>query len=807
MKVSLRWLRDYVDITTPIEELAERLTMAGLEVSEIHVIGSNWDNIVVGRLVSVDAHPDADRLRLTTVDLGEKKITVVCGAPNLMVGDKVAFADLGAQLINPYTGELTELKSAKIRGVLSEGMVCSEKELGISDSHEGILILSPDAPIGAPLSEYLGDVILDMDITPNRPDCLSIIGIAREIAALTDSKLHIPEIDYKELEAPVDSFAVIEILEPELCPRYCASVLSGVKIGPSPQWLQQRLLACGMRPISNIVDVTNYVMLEYGQPLHAFDYEGIRGKKIIVRRANTNEALTTLDGVDRNLDPGMLVIADAGRAVAVAGVMGGADAEVTSGTTTVLIEAANFNQAVVHSGSIALKLSSEASLRFEKGLSRDLPVPALRRATQLMMELSGAEAAQGIIDIYPGQKKVEPILLSTGEIKRILGVEVRNEEMVAMLTRFGFNSNPTDVKLQVLVDVPWWRTDVSCAADLVEEIARIIGYDNIPATMLSSPLPVAEPAPMLTLKRELGSLLVSCGLQEVITYSMTSLNAIKKLSPKLDLIGPEPLKAANPMSRELEYLRTTLRASLLSTLARNQRHQQKGMGLFEIGRVFIPQRGDLPQEKEMLCAVLGGLQNELFWRGDTGDVDFYVAKGVAEAVLSGLRLTANFMPGNDESLYPGKNADIFIDLLHNYPGDKVGVIGELHPAVVDAFELTETAHIVEFDVEKLLTYANTSYSYQQIPRYPGTIRDIALVVDERITFQQVHSIVTSFPLVSQVALFDLYSGKQVPAGKKSLAFRIIYQSNERTLSDKEVDDIQQRILDRLAKDLGATLRG
>src|SRR4030043_585003 len=384
MKVSIRWLKEYVDLSVPLEELCERLTMAGLEVGGVEVIGGEWDSILVGKIVDVNAHPDAGRLRLVTVDLGKQSSTVVCGAPNTTVGDKVAFACVGATLIDGHSGERAQLKPAKIRGVVSEGMICSEKELGISDSHEGIMILSSEAVIGTPLTEYLGDAILDLDITPNRPDCLSVIGIAREIAALTGGNLHIPEAHYQELGKAIDSSASVEVVEPDLCPRYCASLLTGIKIAESPQWLQHRLLACGMRPINNIVDVTNYVMLEYGQPLHAFDYNEIRGRQIIVRRAANGEAMATLDGVQRTLNSNILVIADKERAIAVAGIMGGADSEVTENTTTVLIESANFNQAVIHRGSLGLRLSSEASLRFEKGLSRDLPLIALKRATQLL---------------------------------------------------------------------------------------------------------------------------------------------------------------------------------------------------------------------------------------------------------------------------------------------------------------------------------------------------------------------------------------------------------------------------------------
>jgi phenylalanyl-tRNA synthetase beta chain len=799
MRVSLRWLKEYVDISTPLEKLCERLTVAGLEVGGTEVIGRSWQNMVVGRIIKVNPHPNADRLRLVTVDLGKQQSTVVCGAPNLMVGDKIAFAHVGAQLIDGHSGKVVQLKPAKIRGVVSEGMVCSEKELGISDNHEEIMVLSQEAPVGIPLAEYLGDTILDLEITPNRPDCLSVIGIAREIAALTDTEVYITEVRYQELERAMDSFASVEIVEPEMCPRYCASLLTGIKVAPSPQWLQQRLLACGMRPINNIVDITNYVMLEYGQPLHAFDYAQIRGSQIIVRRAKDGETITTLDGVERILNPNILVIADKERAVAIAGIMGGVDTEVTADTTIVLIESANFNQAVIHRGSIGLRLSSEASLRFEKGLSRELPLIALKRATQLMAELAAGKVAKGIIDAYPCKVKGEPVLLSAADVRRLLGVDIGVREIIRTLELLGCGCEKTASRSQIRVEIPWWRTDVNCVADLVEEVARVIGYDKIPTTMLSASLPTYEPMPMLSLRRQLRNILVSCGFQEVLTYSLTSLEMISRLSPELCLVGPAPVKVANPMSREQEYLRTTLRAGLLSVLARNERYQEDGIRLFEIGKVFLSREGDLPQEKEMLCAVISGLQRKSFWRGKAQPVDFFVAKGIVETILSRLGLVASFEISEDESLCSGRSADIVVG------NEMVGVIGELHPKVSESFELSDAVYIIEIDLDRL-PFGVVSKKYQPISRYPSIARDIALLVDERITYQQIYAIIQDFPLVNSVTLFDLYVGEQVPPGKKSLAFRIVYQSDTRTLTDEEVDNVQQQILESLSRELGATLR-
>ena len=651
MKVSLKWLRDYVDLKLTPEELAERLTMVGLEVNGIDIIGATWNNIVVGQITAINPHPNANRLKLTTVDIGKGSPTVVCGAPNISVGQKVPFASVGAQLIDGHTGETILLKPAKIRDIVSEGMVCSEKELGISDNHEGIMVLPSEASVGIPLSEYLGDAILDIEVTPNRPDCLSIIGIAHEIAAITGEKLHLPEIHYRESETLIDSLASVNIVEPELCPRYCASLVQEIKIGHSPDWLQQRLKDCGMRPISNVVDATNYVMLEYGQPLHAFDYHKLSRRdtglpQIIVRRAADGEKMTSLDGVERPLNSDMLVIADKVRPVAIAGIMGGWDTEVSDETNAILLESANFNQATIRKGSDYLKMQSEASIRFDKGLNPDLAMPALKRATQLLLQLGGGKAARGIIDIYPGKSEPKTIVFSAYQAERLTGLKLDTDEVTKVLSSLGFAFQEVSSS-QISVLIPYWRSDIKSAADLVEEVVRIIGYDKVPVTRLSSSLPAREPTLWLDFARKLRHILVSLGFQEVLTYSLLSLERLRKVSPKLEL-KVTPLKVVNPMTMEQEYLRTNLRAGLLSTLSYNQRHEPRGIRLFEIGKVFLPRGKDLPQEKETLCAVLSGPRADLSWRGDNRALDFFDAKGIVEALMNQLRLETSFEPSDDE---------------------------------------------------------------------------------------------------------------------------------------------------------------
>jgi phenylalanyl-tRNA synthetase beta chain len=804
MKVSLKWLRDYVDIKLAPKELTEKLTMAGLEVKSIETTGGTWDNVVIGEVIALNPHPNADRLKLATVNLGTEQVITVCGAPNISLGQKVTFARIGARLTDPHTGEAVVLKPAKIRGVASEGMVCSEKELGISESHEGILVLPPEAPIGVPLGAYLGDVILDLDITPNRPDCLSVMGIAREIAALTGESLRLPEIHYEEMEKPIDSFVSVDIADPDLCPRYCASLVTGIKIAPSPSWLQQCLNSCGMRPINNVVDVTNYVMLEYGQPLHAFDYHKLKGRQIIVRRAGNGETITTLDGSKRALNSDVLVIADKEEAVAVAGIMGGLDSEVTDKTDTILLESANFNQATIRRGCSHLQFQSEASMRFDKGLNSELPLLPLKRATQLLLELAGGRAAKGIIDIYPGKSEPKLISLTTREVKRLSGLKVNIDEILKVLKALGFEYQEGDSGSQILVSAPYWRSDIKCSADLVEEVVRIMGYEKIPITRLGSPLPqqkskLSPAAQQSNLKDKLRDVLTGFGFQEILTYSLVSLEKLQKLSPKLEL-KISPLKVANPMSREQEYLRTSLRAGLLSTLAHNQKFEQGGIRLFEIGKVFLPQGKDLPEEKEMFCVVLSGARAELSWQADKEPLDFFDAKGVVENILNQLGLKASFDVGDDEGLFPGRGASIIVE------DDKVGIVGELHPKVAQAFELSNTICLIEIDLEKLLTKIAGIKEYQSIPRFPSVTRDIALVVDEQVIYRKVEEIIQGFPLVTKANLFDLYRGEQIAEGKKSFAIRIVYQSPSHTLTDEEVDQTQKEMLAILLLRLGATLR-
>ena len=800
MRVPLSWLSDYVDITLPPEDLARRLTIAGVEVAEVITSGGDWDGIRVALVTDVQPHPNADRLRLATVDVGDgESHTVVCGAPNVAKGQKIAFAAAGTRLIDGHTGQATVLKPAKIRGVESAGMVLSEKELGISDSHEGIVVLPDSATIGAPLRSVLGDTVFDMDIRPNRPDLLSVLGIAREIAALTNQKWRDPSIEYKAEGKPIKGRLTAEIADPDLCPRYVAAVIENVKIGESPAWLQERLIASGMRPISNIVDITNYVMLETGQPLHAFDYERVKGKKIIVRRARPGETLKLLDGSKQGLTPDMLVIADAEDAVALAGVMGGADSEISPTTKTILLESANFTGTNIRRTSGALKVRTDASIRFEKGLSRRLPSLAAARAVKLMVEICGGKAADGIVDVFPVKDKDIRVTLTQERLHKVLGVEIPTAQVRQVLQGLGFSCRwlPPD---RYVVRVPDWRTDVTIADDVIEEIARVLGYDEMPTTLLRGQIPSYRPEPLLDLRERVRDILAGAGMQEIITYSLTSMESLEKVLAPEDLAVNEPLKVANPMSRDHEYARTTLRGSVLEALARNTHGHSHLVSLFEIARVYMPRENDLPEEIETVCAVVTGRRPDR-WGQPTGDwAGFYDAKGYIDAIFVALGVCPKYDEAVDFAYLPGRTAIISVN------GRRVGALGQIHPNVARSFDIDNEVAMFEIDLQALLAQSSERANYEPVSPYPTVEQDLAIIVAADVEAERALSIIRSFGLVRSASVFDVYTGPPVPTGRKSLAFSVSFGSDRQTLKDEDVAGERERIVKRLAQELGAELR-
>ncbi len=799
MLVPLSWLKELVDITIPVEELAHRLTMAGLEVGDVKTVGG-WEHCSIGYVEKVEPHPNADRLTLCTVTTGNGAHQVVCGAPNVAAGQKIAFARVGASLVDAHTGKPSVLKAAKIRGVVSEGMVCSEKELGLGDNHDGIMVLPEDAPLGMPLNDYMGDTVLDLEVTPNRSDWLSLLGVAYEVAALTGVPVHLPDSSYQEEGPSIHSQTSVNIMDGQLCPRYTASLIQGIKVGPSPAWLQDRLTKCGFRPINNVVDVTNYVMLEYGQPLHAFNFHKLLHRRVVVRRAWTGEALETLDGETRLLSSENLVISDTRDAIGIGGVIGGAESEITSETTDVLLESASFLPINNRKTAQSLRLRTEATLRFEKGLRPGLPEPALRRATQLIHQVAGGAVAKGVIDVYPGRRPDPTLRLTEARVQQVLGVEIPLPQAASVLTSLGFECQE-DGAAALQVTVPYWRSDIEIEDDLVEEVARIIGYEGIPTTMLSSHLPAFEPQTLRDFRERLRDLLVRERLQEVISYSAVSLDALKRAAAQVD--PATLLRVANPMSVDYEYLRPTLRASILRTLSANLSYQRGPMKLFEIGRVYLHRPNDLPDERETVAAVFHGPRADEGWLGDGGVHGFFDAKGVAESLLGQLGLDGSFQPASEEFFHPGRAAEILV-------GDTaVGVVGEVHPVVLEAFEAEggATAYL-ELDVARLLAAVPPRRgAVRPLARYPSSIRDISILVDRSATAARVQSLIQKAPLVERAVLFDAYDGEGIPAGKSSLAYRIYFQAPDRTLSSDEVGKAMNKVVRSLEHQLNATLRG
>ena len=827
MLVPISWLKKYVPVKDTPDELAHKLTMAGVEIGEVEVVGGDWepDKIVVGHVLEVNPHPNADRLRLPTVDIGEETVTVVCGAPNVAAGQKIAFAKEGARMFSPRSGKVETLKRARIRGVESAGMVCASLELGLGEDYDGIMVLDEDAPVGTPLGEYLGDAILDAEVSSNRPDCLSILGIAHEVAAINGEAVTEPDSSYPEEGDEIENLVKIEIEDPDLCYRYTASLVTGVKIGPSPSWMQDALIRAGQRPINNVVDITNYVMLEYGQPLHAFDFDKCRDNTIIVRAAREGETLTTLDGEVRELKSPMLTISDSRDPVGLAGVMGGANSEMTEQTGAVLLESASFNPVNTRRTRTALGMRTDASDRFERDIRSALAPVGLRRATKLIVELCGGTAAKGIIDLYPGKMDREPptVKLSRSRIRQVLGVDYPTSQIKRTLASLGFEETEQPGGLIDLIEtleagpssersdsfwlkVPYWRSDISIEDDLVEELARIIGYDSMPTTMLSGSIPHWQPQPMTQLKDTVRDLLAAAGMQETISYSPTTLQNLDAVDA-LDESNP-PLRVANPLSREWEYMRTSLRSNVLNTLSHNRRIAQgEGIRIFEVGRVYIPRieakERDLPEEREMLIGVVSGPRFGASWIAQDASMGFFDAKGALEYLFTGLGIDVNYESSEDSVLQRGRTAKLSSGEL------TLGVVGEVQNRVLEKFDL-EAYPVAMFEISMdalLSAVGGVSLTYESSSRYPESYRDLAIVVDEDVPVSRIREIIERHALVVQSAPFDIYSGEGVEEGRKSVAFRVVFQSDRGTLTSKQVDRFQNDILRQLSRNLNAELRG
>lgn len=850
MKLPISWLKDYIDLDgLTVEDIARKLTLAGLEVEEIKYAGLpmpdhagsgmhssgrhefktsgiSWDRdkIVVAEIREVMPHPNADRLTLLDLYDGQQNQVVLTGAPNIFhlkgTGKlakpiKVAYAKEGSTIYDGHAEGLvlTTLKRAKIRGVESYSMACSEKELGISEEHEGIIILDDDAPVGMPLVDYMGDAVLDIAVVPNMARNANVMGVARELAALTGRELKKPVIEYRTEGESVENLVSIEITEPELNPRFVIGLIRDVEIKPSPYKIQRRLRLAGIRPINNVVDATNYAMLDQGEPLHAFDYDVLKSRagnknvKIITRSAKDGEKLTTLDDVERTLSSTNVLVCDEKGPLSIAGVMGGAESEVTDKTKNILLEGAAWNFINIRKTAKQHNLPSEASFRFSRGVHPSLAETGVKRGLQLMAEWSGGKIAPGLVDAYPLKPKDSVVDVSPRDVKRLLGIDLTVEQIAELLTRLEFKCEPTARGLRVTA--PSHRLDIGEGviglADVLEEVARSYGYDNIPETRMSDSLPPQIGNPIYEWEERVRDLLVSLGLQEVVSYRLTSPERESRVV-KYD----EYVTLANPITPERRVMRRSLVASVLDAVEKNARAES--IAMFEIGPVFEPVKSDpstgsgqaLPNEPRKLVLAMTGLRDALAWDvKESPNFDFYDMKGRVELLLSGLHFTdVSYIPTDSAPyLHPGKSAEVRVN------EKVVGVFGELHPLVKDKYEVEEAPILVaEFDLDVLRT-VSPSYEIKPVPDVPPVFEDIAVVLDESIPASKVEALIrqTGGRALANVKLFDVYRGEQVGAGKKSLAYSLTYQS-DKTMTDAEAAAIRRKIVRRLEHELGARLR-
>ncbi len=809
MKVSRNWLGDFLPAVPPAAELARKLTFAGLEVEGVESLGARLAGVVVARIEASNPHPDADKLSVTQVDAGEgRKLQVVCGAKNFHVGDMVPLATVGTVLPDG-----SSISRATLRGVESEGMLCSAKELGLAEDASGLLLLEGTLRPGMGLVEALGldDAVLEMNVTANRGDALSHLGVAREVAVLTTQQLRLPAASVQEAAPDVQAVASVRVEDTRGCRRFAARVVEGIAIGPSPEWLVRRLRACGVRSINNVVDVTNYVMLELGQPLHAFDLDRLAGSEVVVRRARHGERLTTLDGKERALNSEDLVVCDRDRPQALAGTFGGTEAEVSSGTRRILLEGANWDPVTVRRMARRHQLHTEASHRFERGVDIDAGPLAVDRAAALIADMATGTVRRGRIDVYPAPLAATLVRLKEGQVGRLLGADVVDAEVATILKALGFVAEEQR-KDSTLWRVPSWRPDVSLPEDLVEEVARIRGYDTIPSTLppLSESL---RPEPVqVEVERRLRGALSGAGFDEVVNYSFVDPVLLPLVTERpLELLGTavEAVTLKNALSPQQSAMRTSLYASLLPNLSHNLRQGQETVRLYEMGRVYLrdPEGGEglrpVAKEPLRLGGVLHGRRLPRSWTSGTEANDFYDAKGAVQSLLSALGAPAlTAQPIRRAPYHPRASAVLSVGRT------VVGTVGELHPEVAKALDLPRGVFLFELDVEALVQVSDVVPALRSLNRFPAVLRDLAVVVPEAKAAEEIRAVIQEVggPLVEDVFVFDVYVGNPLPAGRKNLAFALRYRAPDRTLRDEEVQAAHARIVEEVNRRLGAELR-
>ena len=811
MQVSIKWLKDYIDFTETPEQLADKLTMAGIPVENVVDPGEGLEKVVTGRIEKLEPHQNSDHLQICTMNVGlAENIIIVTGAQNVAEGQVVPVAMVGAHLPNGM-----KISKGKLRGVASNGMLCSAQELKLDleklpeEQKTGIFILPSDTPVGIPAKDVLGlnDVVLEFELTANRADCFSVFGLVREIAAITGNKPHFPEIKVNEDDnTKLNDIFSVEIADPDLCSRFSTRMLKNVKIGPSPEWMQQRLEGAGIRSINNVVDVTNFVMIELGHPMHAYDYDKITGKKLIARRAIEGEELHTLDDTSRKAKGEMLVIADSEKAAGLAGIMGGFETEITDTTTTVVLESADFYGPCIRRTARACGLSSEASGRFERGVDSETTIKALDRAAQLLQEMGACIVCEGIVDVYPNPKQANYVTFTPEQINNHLGTNIAKDVMLNIITSVGFDVTK-DENDEITVKVPSWRNDVTCMADISEEIARLHGFDKIKSTLPNGVSMQGTQSAKQTFIDKVKASLSSQGLYETISFALTNEETFNKLNIPQDSPLRKAVPIMNPLSDEYPLVRTTLLSSIFDNLARNLARKNDDVALFEVGSVFFPKAlpvTELPDEVVKIAGAITGRRNAQGWNQANDMVDFYDAKGIIEELLANLRVTRYTVEaGTHYAMHPGKTA------LFKKGRDVIATVGEVHPAVLSAYGITKPVYIFELDATTVMKYMAKDLKYKALPKYPATSRDLAMLVDVDVNAADIEKAMTKAAgqNLTQITLFDVYTGKQVEEGKKSLAFSLTFQSNDKTLTDAEIDPAIEKIVAKLQKDFNANLRG
>lgn len=811
MQVSIKWLKDYIDFTETPEQLADKLTMAGIPVENVVDPGEGLEKVVTGRIEKLEPHQNSDHLQICTMNVGlAENIIIVTGAQNVAEGQVVPVAMVGAHLPNGM-----KISKGKLRGVASNGMLCSAQELKLDleklpeEQKTGIFILPSDTPVGIPAKDVLGlnDIVLEFELTANRADCFSVFGLVREIAAITGNKPHFPEIKVNEDDnTKLNDIFSVEIADPDLCSRFSTRMLKNVKIGPSPEWMQQRLEGAGIRSINNVVDVTNFVMIELGHPMHAYDYDKITGKKLIARRAIEGEELHTLDDTSRKAKGEMLVIADSEKAAGLAGIMGGFETEITDTTTTVVLESADFYGPCIRRTARACGLSSEASGRFERGVDSETTIKALDRAAQLLQEMGACTVCEGIVDVYPNPKQANYVTFTPEQINNHLGTNIAKDVMLNIITSVGFDVTK-DENDEITVKVPSWRNDVTCMADISEEIARLHGFDKIKSTLPNGVSMQGTQSAKQTFIDKVKSSLSSQGLYETISFALTNEETFNKLNIPQDSPLRKAVPIMNPLSDEYPLVRTTLLSSIFDNLARNLARKNDDVALFEVGSVFFPKAlpvTELPDEVVKIAGAITGRRNAQGWNQANDMVDFYDAKGIIEELLANLRVTRYTVEaGTHYAMHPGKTA------LFKKGRDVIATVGEVHPAVLSAYGITKPVYIFELDATTVMKYIAKDLKYKALPKYPATSRDLAMLVDVDVNAADIEKAMTKAAgqNLTQITLFDVYTGKQVEEGKKSLAFSLTFQSNDKTLTDAEIDPAIEKIVAKLQKDFNANLRG